>query len=645
MKIFLFIAKILFSFKSADLHSLMSDIISIWLTNKEKPAKPICLYIKRFTDMYQAKMHLTRFFSQKIRKTITGFRLVRRGPPEDDINDTISENYFDDKYDNYDAFNIFEKINEIYKTSEEKKPLIYFRVIKENINIKIFKSNEIQYISFPLAYSNNTYDELISDIQEQIQTKFEIKHHIFQNTPNLDKIDQEIDMKHYSQTGLILYLFPLKVLFHDLSTNEVAMLFPKLDQPLSVYLPKVFEMFEIKSDSSRYSFQFHDDPNKKVDINVPTHQILKMQTEEPVQIDLIQVKKTSKKSKSQPNVEDDENCEEEEEEIDYDEKPPIETNHNRHHHHHQHAPQKDMKADDNFIIDSEEEAEKYKIVDQIGEGKTSIVFRIIEKETKKFFCKKVLKIESAEFKDAKNAIKEFEILHLLNHPCICHAYKLNPTETLEDGNSTISMIIEYIYFRMTDYLASKLVNSTLKTKFVIEISHGMKYLHSKNLIYRDLNVDNIMLNLNLEVKMIDFGLAHICDVLYGEEAMSNFSLTKNVGSDAFMSPEMSNDDDYDSKTDVYSFGVVVYYIFTGKLPNQTFRDKMKLKPISLPKESESISKVCIELMKRCLSIKPKDRPTFSEILDFLRKNKYMLASDVEQIVIERRDNELELANK
>ena len=239
-------------------------------------------------------------------------------------------------------------------------------------------------------------------------------------------------------------------------------------------------------------------------------------------------------------------------------------------------------------------------------------------------------------------MKEFEILHLLNHPCICKAIGINIQESVEDEMTTIAIYIEFIDFKLRDCLKSGFINNTLKTQIIVEISHGMKYLHSKNLIYRDLKIDNIMLNSVFQVKLIDFGLAKINEILLGDEFMSTYSVTKGVGSENFMSPEMINSDDYDSKTDVYSFGFVLYYIFVGKLPEQNIKDIIAHKIIKLPKQSPSISQVCIDLMSKCLSFNPDERPSFEEIIQILLKSNFMLAFDVDPTIVSKRDEELEL---
>lgn len=282
---------------------------------------------------------------------------------------------------------------------------------------------------------------------------------------------------------------------------------------------------------------------------------------------------------------------------------------------------------------------------------TSIVYKMIDKQTPKPLCKKVLKVEGATFEDIQNAVKEFEVLHALNHPCFCVAYGINPTEVIKSEDdkepeiTTVSLFLEYIDFKLKDCLSQEKINSTLKTRIVLEIVHGMRYLHEKGLIYRDLNIDNIILNSFFNAKLIDFGLVRVNELLFGKEMMNSISMTKGVGDGAYMPPEMMNDEDYDNKTDAYSYGIVLYYIFLRTLPHQTLKDKALLKSIPLPEESKSISNACIELIRVCTLIDPNSRPPFEDIINYLRENKYMLAPDVDPTIVKARDEELESLRK
>ncbi|KAK8841461.1 hypothetical protein M9Y10_027079 [Tritrichomonas musculus] len=306
-----------------------------------------------------------------------------------------------------------------------------------------------------------------------------------------------------------------------------------------------------------------------------------------------------------------------------------------------------VEKEENYFYSADEEA-NFENVGKIGEGRTSITYKLIDKRTHVPVCMKVLKIEGATIEDVKNAQKEFQVLHSLHHPCICRSIAINPTKVLskktqtKDEVTTVALFIEFIDFTLKDCLAKDIVRNTLKARIVVEISHGMKYIHSKKMIYRDLKIDNIMLNSVFQAKLIDFGLVSINEILFDAEMIGTLTMTKNVGDDEFMSPEMMNDDDdYDNKTDVYSFGVIVYFLFVGKMPNQSIKDKSMKKKIKMPDVSPSVSKCCIDLMSMCLEIDPKTRPSFNEILIFLRENKYMLADDVDSSIVSQRDQELE----
>lgn len=77
-----------------------------------------------------------------------------------------------------------------------------------------------------------------------------------------------------------------------------------------------------------------------------------------------------------------------------------------------------------------------------------------------------------------------------------------------------------------------------------------------------------MLNSVFDTKIVDFGLVRINENIFSQYSFVEDSLTRRIGTFAYMSPEMINEEEYDNKTDVYSFGVVLYFMFVGSLPKQ-----------------------------------------------------------------------------
>lgn len=311
------------------------------------------------------------------------------------------------------------------------------------------------------------------------------------------------------------------------------------------------------------------------------------------------------------------------------------------------------QIEDDFFFGPEDEV-NFETVEKIGEGRTSIVYKIIDKRTNVPLCKKVLKTEGSSYQDLQNAIKEFQVLHMLHHPSICYAIALNTAEIVQDENqnkdddddsddkiTTVSILLEFIDYKLKDCIEKNLINNTIKARIIVEISQGLKYIHSKNMIYRDLKLSNIMLNSSFQAKMIDFGLIKINEYLLGEDMVNSISMANSFFDAFFMSPELLKEEEYDNKTDVFSFGIILYYMFVGRMPKQTVKDKIMDKQFDLPDESPSISKFCIELIRKCISKDPKDRPSFIDILNTLRENKYMLACDVDPSIVSKRDQELE----
>ena len=256
-------------------------------------------------------------------------------------------------------------------------------------------------------------------------------------------------------------------------------------------------------------------------------------------------------------------------------------------------------------------------------------------------CKKVIKEtdDDEAFEALKNAIKEIDVSQSVRHPCICESFGYNMQEPLEghgsDRKTTVALFMELLPYSVKEASKKGLLSNTLKVRIAVESAFGMSHIHSLGMMHRDLKLENIMMNSLFESKIIDFGL-----VRAEEMSGTNSSLTRGVGTLAYMSPEMLNEEEYDSKTDVYSYGVVLFALFTGSLPKQSMRERMNNVPMVYPKASDQISNYCIRLIKQCTSFEASDRPTFDEIIDDMFDHNFQLASEVDVKAIKKRFREL-----
>ncbi|KAK8887789.1 hypothetical protein M9Y10_038846 [Tritrichomonas musculus] len=327
--------------------------------------------------------------------------------------------------------------------------------------------------------------------------------------------------------------------------------------------------------------------------------------------------------------------------------------------------EKDKEASTCIIADDEKKF--HKLIKKIGEGTTSVAYKIIDTRNNHVMCKKFIKIEDGKMskKGLQNAVKEFTVIAKIKHPSICDAIGINikeqvrpnflskneTNESERDDKGGLGMIItsslffEFLELSLKQCIKDNLLTNTMKTKVALEICSGMSHIHRIGLIHSDLRVENIMLNSIMEGKIIGLGLDRIAmfirkGVSHDEDSHFKSSLMKDISTFAYMSPELQKELEYDNRTDVYSFGVVLHVIFTGKLPKLSLKDKVSGKKVDLPEPSDGISPFCIQLIDKCMEFDPSKRPTFDEILDELQKNSYSLAIDVDADLISRRHRAL-----
>ncbi|KAI6177550.1 Non-specific serine/threonine protein kinase [Aphelenchoides bicaudatus] len=157
-----------------------------------------------------------------------------------------------------------------------------------------------------------------------------------------------------------------------------------------------------------------------------------------------------------------------------------------------------------------------------------------------------------------------------------------------------------------------------------QIAQGMCYLHSRNVIHRDLKSNNIFLTDDTTVKIGDFGLATV-KARPEDKAESN---PNPSGSILWMPPEvirMQIANPYSNRSDVYSFGIVLYELLSSTLPYVEYksRDQIlflvgsgRLKP-DMKKLRNDVPKRFRALLDNCINYKQEDRPEFPEIFDNL----------------------------
>ena len=212
--------------------------------------------------------------------------------------------------------------------------------------------------------------------------------------------------------------------------------------------------------------------------------------------------------------------------------------------------------------------QKYKIINKTGDGAYGSVFCAINIHTGvKIAMKKILKIKENKVDDME--IKnEFNILKKLDHPNIVKIFEFY------DSNSNYYIITEYCkYGELYRHIYYNYSERQLCVLFY-QVFSGLCYLHEKNIIHRDIKLENIMIS-DIEkdiitkeeyfwIKIIDFGTAKIFQKNKKEKTV--------IGSTYYIAPEVLKKK-YNEKCDTWSIGVVLFMLITGVPPFDGKNDK------------------------------------------------------------------------
>ena len=261
----------------------------------------------------------------------------------------------------------------------------------------------------------------------------------------------------------------------------------------------------------------------------------------------------------------------------------------------------------------------YKIVKLLGEGSFGKAYLAkCDKEDKKYVIKQVM-MEGMTDQDKRDTFNEAAILKKLDHPNII---KFKEVFLQRKPKEALNIVTE---FADGGDLSQKIEQQKKKPftedqilDYITQICLALQHVHKKKIIHRDLKSGNVFLMKSGIVKLGDFGIA--------KGLKSTWEKAKTmVGTPYYLSPEIIKNEPYDSKSDIWALGVLLYELMTFKMP---------FNAVSLPLLSIKINRGVYQpppgiysseikdLLKKCLTLEAKNRPSIDEILQLpLIKNR------------------------
>lgn len=260
--------------------------------------------------------------------------------------------------------------------------------------------------------------------------------------------------------------------------------------------------------------------------------------------------------------------------------------------------------------------DNYEIIRMIGEGAFGKAFLAKRKKDNIQSVIKEINLSKMSPKEKEASQKEVTLLSKMNHPNIVTLFT-----SFKEKNS-LYIVMEYcdcgdLAKRINKQRGVHFDEDQILSWFV-QISLGLKHIHDRKVLHRDIKAQNIFLASNgTTAKLGDFGIARMLN--------NTMELARTcVGTPYYLSPELCENRPYNNKTDIWSLGCVLYELCTLKHPFEASNLRQlvlkicrgRYDPLS-PRYSYDLRSLISQLFK----ISPRDRPSVSSILKkpFLEK--------------------------
>lgn len=277
----------------------------------------------------------------------------------------------------------------------------------------------------------------------------------------------------------------------------------------------------------------------------------------------------------------------------------------------------------------------YTILNELGRGAFSIVYKVKSIKTGKIYCVKKIRLSTTDIQKNKAKTNEITILKKLqsqldpNDPTSKNAIHLVQYYDSYIENGFLYIIMEYCEYGDLYSLLHSVQKHHLyiQEDILWDISYqcllALEYLHSRKIIHRDIKLLNIFMSGDKTIKIGDMGMSKII-----EEDINAMNMSR-VGTPLFLAPELVKKEKYDYKIDIWSLGCSLYHL-AKLVPPFNEENLIKLGNAivnDIPKELPNVYSYELKKMINALLVKNKDkrvsaREAIDKYIPSSVKNKY-----------------------